>query len=55
MLREWLVLIGYWGRRYGRSETTDDMSEIIAYRTAVRAVEIELGPADSNDGAGVDD
>ena len=43
------------GLRYGSSETADDMSEIIGYRTAVRAVEIELGPADSDDGAGVDE
>jgi hypothetical protein len=55
MLRERLVPIGYWGLRYGSSEPADDISEIIGYRTAVRAVEIELGPADSDDGAGVDE
>jgi uncharacterized protein YbjQ (UPF0145 family) len=43
------------GLRYGSSGTADDMSEIIAYRTAVRAVEIELGPADFNYGAGMDE
>jgi hypothetical protein len=43
------------GLRYGSSETADDMSEIIAYRTAVRAVEIELGPADSDDAAAIDE
>jgi uncharacterized protein YbjQ (UPF0145 family) len=43
------------GLRYGSSGTADDMSEIIGYRTAVRAVEIELGPADSDDGAGIDE
>jgi uncharacterized protein YbjQ (UPF0145 family) len=43
------------GLRYGSSETADDMSEIIAYRTAVRVVEIELGPAESNYGVGIDE
>ena len=36
-------------------KTADDMNEIIGYRTAVRVVEIELGPADSNDGAAIDE
>jgi hypothetical protein len=50
-----LVPVGYLGLRYGSSETADDMNEIIGYRTAVRVVEIELGPADSNDGAAIDE
>jgi len=55
MLREGLVPVGYLGLRYGSSETADDMNEIIGYRTAVRVVQIELGPADSNDGVAIDE